>query len=169
MAGPIADPDSGPITDRLGRVVVLEGISEDNWRAVADVAPADDQRRFVAALAARYLLLSLNGGVWTSVGVRAGDTVAGHLMWAYDDEDGTHWVGGMVVSAPEQGRGVGRAALRAVIRRLSALPECREIRLSCHPDNTAAARLYASLGFRATGEYEDEEAVMALPVQVPAV
>ncbi|WP_217183223.1 GNAT family N-acetyltransferase [Streptomyces sp. AC495_CC817] len=151
-------------TDRQGRAVVLEEITEDNWRDVADVAPADEQRRYVAALAARYLLLSQRGEVWTSLGVRAGDDVVGHVMWAYDDEDGTHWIGGMVVSASEQGKGTGRAALGAVIERLSALPECREIRLSYHPDNTPAGRLYTSFGFRPTGDLEGEEIVLALAV-----
>ncbi|MFJ7910991.1 GNAT family N-acetyltransferase [Kitasatospora sp. NPDC096204] len=150
--------------DRQGRTVVLEEITEENWRDVADVAPADDQRRYVAALAARYLLLSQRGGVWTSLGVRAGEDIVGHVMWAYDDEDGTHWIGGMVVSEAEQGRGVGRATMHAVIERLSALPQCREIRLSYHPDNTSAGHLYTSLGFRPTGDHEDEEIVVALPV-----
>ncbi|MFC8896415.1 GNAT family N-acetyltransferase [Streptomyces cinereoruber] len=151
-------------TDRQGRAVVLEEITEGNWRDVADVAPADEQRRYVAALAARYLLLSVRGEVWTSLGVRAGDDIVGHVMWAYDDEEGTHWIGGMVVSAAEQGKGVGRATMGAVIERLSDLPECRQIRLSYHPDNTSAGSLYTSFGFRPTGDLEDEEIVMALPV-----
>lgn len=92
--------------------MVLEEITDENWRDVADVAPADDRRRFVAALGARYPLLSQRGGLWNSLGVRAGDEVVGHVMWAYDDEDGTHWIGGMIVNAEEQGRGVGRAASR---------------------------------------------------------
>ncbi|MGY3205376.1 GNAT family N-acetyltransferase [Streptomyces sp. TE5632] len=149
-------------TDRQGRCVMLEEITDENWRAVADVAPADDQRRFVAALGARYLLLSLRDGTWNSLAVRAGDEVVGHVMWAYDEEDGTHWIGGMVVNAAEQGKGVGRATMHVLIRRLTALPACREIRLSYHPENTPAARLYASLGFTPTGEFEDEEIVAAL-------
>ncbi|MGW5973562.1 GNAT family N-acetyltransferase [Streptomyces sp. NPDC055186] len=149
-------------TDRQGRCVVLEEITDENWRAVADVAPADDQRRFVAALGARYLLLSLRDGTWTSLAVRAGDEVVGHVMWAYDEEEGTHWIGGMVVDAAEQGKGVGRATMRVLIRRLATLPSCREIRLSYHPENAPAARLYASLGFTPTGEFEDEEIVAAL-------
>ncbi|MEU9704383.1 GNAT family N-acetyltransferase [Streptomyces sp. NPDC047981] len=151
-------------TDRQNRAVALEEITDDNWRAVADVAPADDQRRFVAALGARYLLLSARGGVWNSLGVRAGEEIVGHVMWAFDDEDASHWIGGMIVDAAEQGKGVGHAAVRAMIERLSALPECREIRLSYHPDNTHAARLYASLGFAPTGDREDEEIVAALTV-----
>ncbi|WP_406861655.1 GNAT family N-acetyltransferase [Streptomyces sp. HUAS MG47] len=155
---------SQDITDSHGRRVVLEDITDDNWRAVADVAPTDDQRRFVAALGARYLLLSMRGGLWHSLGVRADDTIVGHVMWAYDDEGGAHWIGGMIVDAAEQGRGVGRATMRALIRRLTALPDCQEIRLSYDPANTPAARLYTSLGFTPTGDREDEEIVAALPV-----
>ncbi|MFJ5875781.1 GNAT family N-acetyltransferase [Streptomyces sp. NPDC093088] len=125
------------------------------------MAPADDRRRFVAALGARYPLLSQRGGLWNSLGVQAGDEVVGHVMWAYDDEDGTHWIGGMIVNAEEQGRGVGRAAVRALLRRLAALRDCREVRLSYHPDNAPAA-LYKSLGFEPTGHFEDEEVVVAL-------
>ncbi|MFJ3927675.1 GNAT family N-acetyltransferase [Streptomyces sp. NPDC090022] len=115
---------------------------------------------------ARYLLLSARGGVWNSLGVRAGDEIVGHVMWARGDEDGSHWIGGMIVDAAEQGKGVGHATMRAIVQRLAALPECDGIRLSYHPDNTPAARLYASLGFAPTGDHEDEdeEIVAALPV-----
>ncbi|MET9677315.1 GNAT family N-acetyltransferase [Streptomyces sp. NPDC006482] len=153
------------ITDRQDRRVVLEDITDENWRDVADVAPADDQRRFVAALGARYLLLSLRGGLWNSLAVRAGDEVVGHVMWAYDDEDGTHWIGGMVVNAAEQGKGVGRATMRALLRRLAELPDCTEIRLSYHPDNAPAAALYTALGFTPTGDFEDEEIVASVSAE----
>jgi len=39
------------------------------------------------------------------------------------------------------------------------LPDAREIRLSDHPENTAAARLYAEAGFRPHGDREDSEIV----------
>ncbi|WP_435866989.1 GNAT family N-acetyltransferase [Streptomyces zaomyceticus] len=166
MTDGLPDVPTDVLTDSRDRRVVLEEITDANWRDVADVAPADDQRRFVAALGARYLLLSLRGGLWNSLAVRAGNEVVGHIMWAYDEEDGTHWIGGMIVDAAEQGRGVGRAALRALTRRLAALPACREIRLSYHPENIPAARLYADLGFAPTGDFEDEEVVAALSAAV---
>ncbi|MEV4683469.1 GNAT family N-acetyltransferase [Streptomyces kurssanovii] len=156
------------LTDRTGRRITLCPVDDDNWRAVADIAPRDEQRTFVAALAARYLLLSMRGGVWTSLGVLADDTVVGHVMWAYDDEDGTHWVGGLIVDADEQGRGVGRQAMTALIRMLSERPDCREIRLSFHPRNTGAAKLYSALGFIPTGAFEDDETVVGLAVRQSA-
>ena len=62
------------------------------------------------------------------------------------------------------GAGQGRGPCRprrdhpAVVGRL----EAREVRLSYHPDNKAAARLYAEAGFRPTGDTEDDEIVVAL-------
>jgi diamine N-acetyltransferase len=150
------------VVDRLGRRIALHEVDDENWRAVADVAPLDGQRRFVAALAARYLLLSAREQDWHSLAVCADEAVAGHVMWARDD-DGSDWIGGMVVDAAEQGRGVGRAALLTLMAWLAARDGCRELRLSYHPENTAARDLYASVGFRPTGATEGDEVVAALP------
>ncbi|WP_308405448.1 GNAT family N-acetyltransferase [Streptomyces tardus] len=156
------DDFSGALRDRLGRTVTLAPVDEDNWRAVADVRPRDDQRGHVAALAARYVLLSLREEVWNSLGVLADGEVVGHLMWGRDPTDGTYWIGGVMVDAECQGDGVGRAALRLLLRLLAERPDCREIRLTYHPANRAADRLYPSLGFVPTGEWEDDEQVVVL-------
>ena len=139
------------LSDRASRRVTLREVTDDNWRAVADVAPLDEQRTYVAALAARYLLLSAREGVWNSLAICADETVVGHIMWGRDEDDGSYWLGGMVIDGPEQGKGIGRAALRTLMNWLAQREDCREIRLSCHADNTVAARLYASLGFQQKG------------------
>jgi diamine N-acetyltransferase len=149
--------------DRTGRPVTLREVDAENWRAVADVAPHDAQRRFVAALGARYLLLSLREEVWHSLAVCAGGDVAGHVMWGRD-EDGAYWIGGLLVDASEQGRGVGPAAARTLVRALTARADCRMVRLSCDPENTAALRMWTALGFRPTGDAEDGEIVAELTV-----
>ena len=158
---------NSPLTDRTDRPVTLAAVDDDNWRAVADVAPRDDQRDFVAALAARYLLLSAREDTWTSLAVLAGDTVVGHVMWAYDEDDAAYWIGGMVIDAPEQGKGIGRQAVRALIAQLSERPDCREIRLSYESANTSAAALYTSLGFTPTGGTEGDEIEAALAIGQP--
>ncbi|KKK05948.1 GNAT family N-acetyltransferase [Micromonospora sp. HK10] len=147
------------LADRAGRRVTLRPVDDENWRAVADVAPRDEQRSWVPALAARYLLLTMRSPVWTSLAVYADDTVVGHLMWGVDD-DGSRWIGGMVIDGAEQGRGVGRAAVATLAEWLAA--QGRPVRLSYHPDNLAAAALYRSLGFRPTGAMEDDEVVAEL-------
>jgi len=149
--------DAGHL-DRAGRRVTLRPVDDDNWRAVADVAPRDDQRRFVAALGARYLLLSMRSEVWNSLAVCADESVVGHVMWGVDD-DGSHWIGGMLIDAAEQAQGVGRATVRTLAPWLAARPGNPPVRLSYHPDNTAAAALYESLGFRPTGAVDDDELI----------
>ncbi|MET7867484.1 GNAT family N-acetyltransferase [Micromonospora taraxaci] len=152
---------NGGHLDRQGRRITLRPVDDDNWRAVADVAPRDDQRRFVAALGARYLLLSTRSEVWNSVAVYADETVVGHVMWGVDD-DGSHWIGGMLIDAVEQNRGVGRATVRTLADWLSTREGNPPVRLSYHPDNTQAAALYTSLGFHPTGEVDDEELITEL-------
>ncbi|MFD4245694.1 GNAT family N-acetyltransferase [Streptomyces sp. NPDC058525] len=151
------------LSDGAGRRVVLHEVNDENWRAVADVAPLDEQRLYVPALAARYLLLSTREGVWHSLAVCADDTVVGHIMWGRDD-DGSYWLGGMLIDGSQQGRGVGRAAVQTLMKWLARREDCRELRLSYHPDNTPAARLYASLGFQPTEDSSGDEVVARLPV-----
>jgi diamine N-acetyltransferase len=146
------------ILDKSGRRVTLRPVDDGNWRAVADIAPLDSQRRFVAALAARYLLLSMREDVWTSLAVYADDVVVGHIMWGLDD-DGSHWLGGMLIDGAEQGQGLGHAVVRTITTWLAGQEGCRVIRLSYHPENTAAKQLYESAGFTPTGVVEDDEVV----------
>ncbi|GHC67083.1 hypothetical protein [Streptomyces flavofungini] len=50
---------------------MLDEITDENGRAGADGAPADDHGRFVAALGAPCLLPSLRGGAWNALAIRA--------------------------------------------------------------------------------------------------
>ncbi|MDP9829921.1 GNAT family N-acetyltransferase [Kineosporia succinea] len=146
--------DAG-LSDRQGRPVTLRGIDDENWRAVADVVPRDDQRDWVATSGARYLLLSEREGVWTSLAVYAGDEVAGHIMYAFDDDDERYWIGGMLVDEPAQRLGIGRASIVTLVSYLLELEDCDAVRLSVHDENTAARKLYGSVGFTELDKDED--------------
>lgn len=141
---------SQQLQDRRGRTVSLREIGAD-WRAVADVAPHPAQRAFVFPLAARYMLLAVMEGEWHSLGIYADTDVVGHVMWAFDVDDGAHWIGGLIIHGGEQRVGVGAAAMRTLTAWLHAQPNSQSVRLSYHPADTAAHELYASLGFVPTG------------------
>ncbi|WP_326559201.1 GNAT family N-acetyltransferase [Micromonospora sp. NBC_01796] len=147
------------LTDRADRRVTLRPVDDENWRAVADVVPLDEQRAFVAPSAARYLLLSMREGVWRSLAVYADEEVVGHLMWGHDNDDLTYWLGGMLVDAGQQGRGLGRAAVLSLVRWLMERPDCPAVRLSVDQSNVTARRLYASVGFVEQEPDEDGEIV----------
>lgn len=143
----------------------LEPVDAGSWRAVYDVAPRPDQSRWVSPVA-RYLALCAYGQQWQPLTIRVDDDVVGFVMWAVDD-DGSHWIGGLVIDAGCQGRGHGRAALLALLERFAASGQEGYRRagaaLSYDPDNAVARELYRSLGFVETGEREDDEVVARRP------
>ncbi len=145
-----------------GPEVDLRPVDATSWRAVAAVAPTPGQARWVAPVT-RYLCLCLFEGVWQPVAVVAGDEVVGFVMWARDEDEGSHWVGGLVLDAAHQGRGLGRATVLALLRMFEGLGGYREAALSYAPDNVAARRLYAALGFVETGEESEGELVARRP------
>lgn len=145
-----------------GPEVSLTPVDASSWRAVAAVEPRRDQAQWVAPVT-RYLCLCLYDGVWQPLAVRAGDDVVGFVMWALDEDEGSHWIGGLVVDAAHQERGIGRATVTALLRMFEGLDGHREAALSYEPGNTAARRLYASLGFVETGEESDGELVARRP------
>lgn len=165
--------DDAPLPDPVPRrrngqppQVELVEVTEDNWRAVADVAPTDAQRSFVFPLAGRYLLLA-ERSEWNSLGITCEGAVVGHVMWAFEpapgDATGTGdeiaWIGGLVINASRQGRGLGTAAVRALLQRLGD----REVRVTVHPDNHGARRLWQATGFTPTDEVDGTEQVWARP------
>jgi diamine N-acetyltransferase len=141
--------------------LILADVTADNWRDIADLAPRDDQRDFVPALAARYLLLGTLEDTWHNLGAFEDGTAVAHVMHAVDPDDGSRWIGGLVVDAAHQGRGVGRRVVELLLDRLRTEPG--PVRMSYHPDNEASRALFAGLGFVETGERVDDERVMELP------
>ncbi len=135
----------------------LADVTEDNWRDVAAVTPTASQQEFVTATT-YYMCLANYGDDWNSLAVVEGDTVVGHVMWAVDHDEGSVWMGGLVIDAEHQSRGIGRAAVEAFLNRF-ATGLSPHVALSYSPDNDRARRLYMRLGFRETGEIEDDEIV----------
>lgn len=142
--------------------VSLAEVGAENWRAVAAVSVLPDQDRFVAD-PTYYLCLCHFGGDWQPLAVVADGAVVGHVMWAVDEADNSHWIGGMMIDAKAQGRGVGAAAIRHMLVRFSDAG-AREAALSYEPENRRAAELYSRLGFVETGELEGTEVVARRPL-----
>jgi diamine N-acetyltransferase len=145
--------------------VMLRDITADNWRACARLKVADDQQGFVASNA-YSLAQSKYEPELIPLGIYDDETMVGFLM--YRDEDfglGKVWaVYRLMVAHEHQGKGYGRAGMELLINRLKAVPGYSAILISFVPDNDAARRLYASLGFEDTGEVDDGEIVYRLPL-----
>ena len=150
-------------------MVTVTPVSSANWHDVAQVRASEEQRRWVEDVS-HYLCLAAYEGVWRSCAVEDehGSTV-GHVMWAVDPEELSHCIGGLVIDAGQQRRGLGRATVEALLAwwerdepALSGTP-FREAALTVAPDNTAARALYRGLGFVETGEMSEGEVVLRRP------
>jgi diamine N-acetyltransferase len=140
----------------------LREITSDNWREVVGIEPREDQGRFVASVA-YYLNLCHYGDEWQPLAIYQGGEPVGFAMWGYDAEDDSYCIGGFVIDAEHQGKGHGRAAMKALLDHLARQPGYREAALSYEPENTVARRLYASLGFVETGERSEDGLVARRP------
>lgn len=156
-----------PTPPPTGDHLTLTPVTAKNWRAVADLEVTEAQRTFVAA-PTRYLALCAYGGVWRPLAVCLGDRVIGFVMWAEDPDDGSCWLGGLIVDRRHQRQGHGRRTLEAAMERLTNEHGHRRFALSYRSENPAKL-LYQALGFRETGEVDDDELVarLWLPDPVP--
>ncbi len=136
-------------------------MTADNWRDVCALEVRADQRDFVAPVTRYLALCAYDDGPWHPLVLRADGRTVGFVMEAIDPTDGSFWIGGLVVDAAEQGRGVGRAAVSELVARARARG-CLAAALSYDASNVAARALYASLGFVETGETEGDELVARL-------
>jgi diamine N-acetyltransferase len=145
-------------------VVDLRPVDATSWRACAALEVTDEQRELVAPVTRYLALCAYDDGPWTPWAAHVDGEVVGFAMIGLDPQDDSLWLGGLVVDAASQGGGVGRAIVQEVVARARA--EGRAcVALSVSPGNERASRLYAGLGFEATGELEDDELVLRLPLR----
>jgi aminoglycoside 6'-N-acetyltransferase len=142
-------------------VVTLTDVDAGTWRAVAELDVRDDQRAFVAPVTRYLAMCAYDAGPWHPLAVSVEGDVVGFVMEAVDPEDGSYWIGGLLVDSAWQGRGIGRATVAALVARArrASRPSAA---LSFEPANVVARRLYASLGFVETGETDGTELVARL-------
>ena len=69
----------------------------------------------------------------------------------------------LMVDAKHQHRGVGRAAMNLVIEHVRSKRLFQELAISYIPEEGGPEKLYLSLGFKPTGEMDEDEVIMKLP------
>ena len=146
------------MSERAEPDVHIVPVDASNWRAVAQLRVTPEQEPFVAA-PTYYLCLCHYGTTWKPLAVMHDGETVGFLMWGVDPADDSTWLGGIIIDAKRQGRGLGAGAVRAAIQYLNDETGAERFALSYEPSNARARRLYARLGFVETGEEEDDEIV----------
>ncbi len=145
--------------------VAIVAPDAEQRRACARLQVTPPQQAFVAPVDYYLELCDDPGSPWEARAVVADDEVVGFVMRAIDATDDSYWIGGVIIDAAHQGRGVGSAAISAMISEATADGHCA-VGLTIHPDNLRAKGLYARLGFVETDERDDDEVVARLPLRL---
>ena len=143
-------------------IVTLREITRDNWIQCVQLHVTSGQESFVASNAIS-LAQSRYEPEWQPYAVYDDGQMVGFIMYGKEPRKQQFWVLRLMVDAAYQGHGYGRAAMELAIQRMKALPDCHGIAISDEAENEGARRLYASLGFRETGEIIEGEVVARMP------
>ena len=157
-------------------MIHLEKLNYDNFDDVFELEIKKEQYPFVAdncySVAEAYVTL-INGGKVFPFAVYNDETLVGFIQLAYGetaDQDGVsvekdnYQVWRFMIDKRYQGKGYGKEALRLALDFIKTWP-CGKADLcwiSYERDNIIAKNLYASFGFKETGEMCDDEAVAVL-------
>jgi diamine N-acetyltransferase len=153
--------------------LTIREVTRENWQAALRLAVHPDQQRFIAevvpiaAIALAKAYIRPGGLVWLPYAFYAGTEMIGFTELAYEPESrDTYWIFHCFIDANYQGQGYGKQALQLFLDLIKQHhPHCRSIRLTVHPENVLAQRLYASAGFQPTGDDVEGEPIYQLIVR----
>lgn len=127
--------------------IELRLVTNENWEACCALELTAEQQGF---LEPNVYSIAQAGFEPTLVmrAIYAADELVGFLMYNSEREelDG-YWIYRLMIDQRHQGSGVGREAMRLLLGEMQQLPEATCIVVGYCPDNQAAHRLYARLGF----------------------
>jgi len=140
--------------------VSLREVDSENFRQCINLKVADGQEKFVASNVMSIAQSKIYPYL-VPLAVYSKNEIVGFLMYERDPETGKFWLARLMIDAQQQGKGYGKSATRALIEKLTLLPDCEEIFLSFVSENIGAEKLYLNLGFKKTGETsKDGETIM---------
>jgi len=143
--------------------VKLRPITAENWEECVHLEPRPEQRHFVASNA-----FSLAQAAYVPdcfpLAIYDDEVIVGFAMYWHAAGEPFCFINRLMVDATYQHKGIGRTAMEQLLAQLVASPDCQEIGISYHPENSSARHLYLNLGFQETGEMRHGEIVAMLPV-----
>ena len=154
----------------IAQAVTLREITAGTLRQVLALSVTEYQNRFVAPNAVSLSQALFAPEAWYRA-IYLGEEPVGFVMLADDSlrdpVPGSPKVGvwRFMVDAKHQRKGIGRAAMLLVIEHVRRKGLFENLAISYIPEEGGPEQLYLSLGFRPTGEKDEDEVVMELPLR----
>ena len=150
----------------MSKELKLRKIDESNFIECFNLSLGEGQDRFVShpirSLAQAYVYYNQ----CTPFGIYSNDTIVGYVMVIYDYDEETYNIWHMMIDEKYQGKGYGSIAIKLCIDYIKSKPfgQSNNVILTCNIDNSIAIHIYEKIGFKDTGERDDNELVMKLVV-----
>lgn len=145
-------------------MIKLEKVSEKTFKKIINMKLASPQDHFVAPNLYSLAQAWLYQDHARPYAIMKEDEPIGFMMLDWDEFAREAGIWRMMIDTGYQHQGYGRQALIQAIELIRASSQFDIIFLDYVPTNTIARDLYYSLGFRETGEVDDDEIIMSLPL-----
>ena len=149
--------------------VRLRDIDEDNWMDVALLTTMEEGgpkvvETFIASNALSMVQASYEE-TWITKAVYCGKKAVGFAMYGYNEEYDFYEISRLMIDYNHQNKGFGRITLKLVIEDMADKFDCDEIYLFVNKDNEKAKRMYESVGFEFTGQYNDHDEIYSISLE----
>jgi len=154
---------AGDSTEGAQSEITLREVTEDTVRVICDLAVTPAQRKFVAPNGTSIAQAHYSDHAWYR-GIYEDETPVGFVMLYDDPAKPEYFLWRFMIDARFQERHCGRRAMELIIAHVATRPNATEFLTSVVQEPGGPQGFYEKLGFRLTGDYEDDEAVMSLPL-----
>lgn len=143
-------------------MVYLKEVTAENLDEVLRLEVRDDQKSFVSSPAVSLAQAYVYHETAFPFAVYYDQQLIGFIMMGYYEEKHYYTLWKLLIDQKYQNRGYGRKALEMGIALLKDQFQTKEIYTGVTPSNRIAKKLYASVGFVATGNIENNMEEMRL-------
>ena len=143
--------------------LALREITKETINSILDLKVAEDQEDLVGDNGNSIALAHFAEKAWYR-GIYAGDKPVGFVMLSIDREKPKFYLWRFMIDAAHQKKGYGKRSMELIIEEVRAQPEAKELTLHVMDLPHSAVPFYEALGFQLTGEKDEDELVMSLPL-----
>lgn len=145
-------------------MVELREITKENYEECLNLNIADSQKNFVSSTVHSLAQAWVYYDTAFPFAIYADNVMVGFIMLGYYEAKGYYTLWKLMVDEKHQNKGYGKKALKLGINYLVSRFKVKEVYTAYYATNCIARDLYASIGFRETGEIVGNEIGMKLIV-----
>lgn len=144
--------------------VTLREITKETVRSIVKLKVSPRQEQFVASNGMSLAEAMYSPDVAWFRAIYRGDTPVGFVMLSDNPSKPEYYLWRFMIDERYQRQGIGEKALRLVIDHVRTRPNATELLTSVVPGDGTPGPFYEGLGFAYTGQEDDGELVMRLPL-----